>query len=106
MGYTLLIYVSTNEEIEISKYENADGEIRPIMEELELGFVKSLDDIDLTSYKGCLIVFPVIFKMIGSENLEDNFSEGVKSMVPMITFEKVDCIQFQEPLIVTGKRGI
>lgn len=106
MGYTLLIYVSNSEEIKISKYENTDGELRPVMEDLERDFLKSLDEIDITPFKGCLIVFPVIHKMISSDYLKDNFDEGVKSMIPMIKFETVDCIQFQEPIIVSGKRGI
>jgi hypothetical protein len=106
MGYTLLIYVSNSEEIKISKYENTDGELRPIMEDLELNFLKSLDKIDMTPFRGCLIVFPVIHKMNSSEYLKDNFDEGVKSMIPMIKFETVECIQFQEPIIVSGRRGI
>ena len=106
MGYTLLIYVSNSEEIKISKYENTDGELRPVMEDLERDFLKSLDEIDITPFKGCLIVFPVIHKMISSDYLKDNFDEGVKSMIPMIKFETVDCIQFQEPIIVSGRRGI
>ncbi len=106
MGYTLLIYVSNSEEIKISKYENTDGELRPIMEDLELNFLKSLDKIDMTPFRGCVIVFPVIHKMNSSEYLKDNFDEGVKSMIPMIKFETVECIQFQEPIIVSGRRGI
>ncbi|WP_332913328.1 hypothetical protein [Algoriphagus boritolerans] len=106
MGYTLLIYVSKSYEIKISKYENTDGELRPVMEDLERNFLKSLDEIDITPFKGCLIVFPVIHKMISSDYLKDNFDEGVKSMIPMIKFETVDCIQFQEPIIVSGRRGI
>ncbi len=106
MGYTLLIYISQSEEIKISKYENTDGELRPVMEDLERNFLKSLDEIDITPFKGCLIVFPVIHKMISSDYLKDNFDEGVKSMIPMIKFETVDCIQFQEPIIVSGRRGI
>lgn len=76
------------------------------MEDLERDFLKSLDEIDITPFKGCLIVFPVIHKMISSDYLKDNFDEGVKSMIPMIKFETVDCIQFQEPIIVSGRRGI
>lgn len=106
MGYTLLIYISKNEEIKISKYENTDGELRPVMEDLERNFLKSLDEIDITPFKGCLIVFPVIHKINSSDYLKDNFDEGVKSMIPMIKFETVDCIQFQEPIIVSGRRGI
>lgn len=106
MGYTLLIYVSNSEEIKISKYENTIGELSPVMEDLELNFLKSLDKIDMSPFRGCLIVFPVIHKMNSSDNLKDNFDEGVRSMIPMIKFEKVDCIQFQEPIIVSGRRGI
>lgn len=106
IGYTLLIYVSNSEEIKISKYENIVGELSPVMGDLELNFLKSLDKIDLTPFKGCLIVFPVIHKMNSSDYLKDNFDEGVKSMIPMIKFEKAVCIQFQEPIIVSGRRGI
>jgi hypothetical protein len=106
MGYTLLIYISKNEQIKISKYENTDGELRPVMEDLERNFLKSLDEIDITPFKGCMIVFPVIHKMNSSDYLKNNFDEGVRSMIPMIKFEKVDCIQFQEPIIVSGRRGI
>ena len=92
--------------MKVSKLESSFGtDIQPIDKKLEENFTKDLANIDLTIFKGCLLVYPILVKMHRSLELKDNLEEGIKSMVPLVKFEGTECIQFQEPLIVSGRRG-
>ncbi|MFC3417287.1 hypothetical protein [Algoriphagus hitonicola] len=106
LGYTLLVFISQDEKVKVSKLESSFGiDIQPIDEKMQENFTKNLANIDLTMFKGCLLVYPILVKMHRSLKLEDNLEEGIKSMVPLVKFEGIDCAQFQEPLIVSGRRG-
>jgi hypothetical protein len=107
LGYTLFIYISKDDEVSVSINESIfDVEIQPVDEDLKGAFMESLAEIDISPYRGCLLVYPILFKMRSSNELEDNFREGIKSMMPVVRFESVDCIQFQEPMIVSGWGGV
>ncbi len=106
-GYTLFIYVSNNEEVEISYSDKSlSVEMIALDDEIKRNYMESLEDFDLSPYKGCLLVYPVLFIQRSSKDIEDNFREGIKNMIPLLKFEDYDCIQFQETLIGSSWRGI
>ncbi|SHO65028.1 hypothetical protein A8938_3647 [Algoriphagus zhangzhouensis] len=106
LGYSLLIFISEEKEINISRVENYSAdEILPIDQDVQESFVKSLIDIDLTPFEGCLLIYPVLFVKNSNQPLENNFREGLKSMMPTLKFEDIDCLQIQDPLIVSHREG-
>ena len=107
LGYTLFIYISKEDEVSVSINESSfDVEIQSVDEDLKSAFIESLDEIDTSPIRGCMLVYPILFRMKSSNKLEDNFREGIKSMMPLVRFENADCIQFQEPMIVSGWGGV
>ena len=107
LGYTLFIFVSNSEEVSVSYSDRSlANELVPIDREIERNFIARLEGFDLSQFKGCLLVYPVLFILRSSKTVEDNFREAVKSMMPLLKFENVSCIQFQETLIGSGKRGV
>lgn len=107
LGYTLFIFVSNSEEVSVSYSDRSlSNELVPIDGEIEKNFIASLEGFDLSQFKGCLLVYPVLFILRSSKTVEDNFREAVKSMMPLLKFENVSCIQFQETIIGSGSRGV
>ena len=105
-GYTLFIYVFNNEEVEISFSDKSlSVEMIALDDEIKRNYMECLEDLDLSPYKGCLLIYPVLFIQRSSKDIEDNFREGIKNMMPLLKFEDIDCIQFQETLIGSNWRG-
>lgn len=106
LGYSLLIFISDIKEVNISRVENySEAEVVGIDPNVEEGFVESLYNIDLTPFEGCLLIYPVLFVKNYNQLLENNFREGLKSMIPTLKFEDIDCLQIQDPLIVSHREG-